>query len=227
VSAKKRATARARTKPKPKKMPIEPDMVQPLRPRKPGRAWTNWFGEGVEELAEKDRRVMALTAAMPDGTGLMQFRDKFPERFVDAGIAEQHCIAFASGLAVSGLRPVAAIYSTFLQRGYDQVFQEVALQNLPVTFMLDRAGLAGPDGPTHHGVFDLGYMRLFPNMVVMAPGDGWELGQMLELASQLDQPSSIRYPKAAADVVAGERAPVEASAAQYRSCSRRKAPTSS
>ncbi len=180
-------------KPKPKKMPVEPDMVVPARPRRPGRAWTAWFSEGIQELAESDKRVVAITAAMPDGTGLMDFRKKFPDRFVDAGIAEQHAVAFSSGLAVAGLRPIAAIYSTFLQRGYDQVFQEVALQGLPVMFAIDRAGLVGEDGYSHHGLFDIAFLRTFPNMTLMAPKDGPELKAMLKFGLTLDGPSAIRY----------------------------------
>ena len=124
--------------------------------------WTPW---------ERDERVTVMTAAMCQGNKLDKVRDTIPERFFDVGICESHAVAFAAGQAKSGLRPIVSIYSTFLQRSYDQIFQEVALQNLPVTFMLDRAGLTGPDGPTHHGMFDLGYLRVFPNMVVMAPGD--------------------------------------------------------
>ena len=123
-----------------------------------------------------------MTAAMCQGNKLEPVRDAFPERFFDIGICESHAVAFAAGQAKAGLRPIVDIYSTFLQRSYDQIFQEVALQNLPVTFMLDRAGLTGPDGPTHHGCFDLAYMRLFPNMVVMAPGDEDDLAAMLDFA---------------------------------------------
>jgi 1-deoxy-D-xylulose-5-phosphate synthase len=124
------------------------------------------------------------------------------------GICEGHAVAFAAGQAKVGLRPIVDIYSTFLQRAYDQVFQEVALQNLPVTFMLDRAGLAGPDGPTHHGAFDVAYLRVFPNLVVMAPGDEIDLPQMLELALDHGGPAAIRYPKSAAETIGGDRAPV-------------------
>ncbi len=170
--------------------------VVPAREEPPkARAWTSWFGDSLEELAAKDERVFALTAAMPDGTGLMSYAEKFPDRYVDAGIAEQHAVAFASGLATAGLRPVAAIYSTFLQRAYDQVFQEVALQHLPVVFAMDRAGLVGEDGPSHHGVFDIAYLRTFPGMTLMAPKDGPELRAMLAFAITLKGPSGIRYPR--------------------------------
>ncbi|MCP4891383.1 MAG: 1-deoxy-D-xylulose-5-phosphate synthase, partial [Planctomycetaceae bacterium] len=125
-------------------------------------------------------------------------RGQFPKRFFDVGICGSHAVAFAAGQCKTGLRPIVDIYSTFLQRSYDQIFQEVALQDLPVIFMLDRAGLTGPDGPTHHGLFDIGYMRIFPNMVCMAPGYATELSEMLSFATQHDHPSSIRYPKASA-----------------------------
>ncbi len=182
-------------KPKPKAVPVEPPVLLPAQAPQRGRSWTDWFAQGVEQLAEQDPRIVAITAAMPDGTGLMKFRDRFPDRFVDAGIAEQHAVAFASGLATAGMRPVAAIYSTFLQRGYDQVFQEVALQNVPVLFALDRAGLVGEDGPTHNGLFDIAYLRTLPNLVLMAPRDGEELLAMLQFGARLDGPAAIRYPR--------------------------------
>jgi 1-deoxy-D-xylulose-5-phosphate synthase len=156
-----------------------------------------------------DPRVTVITAAMCQGNKLEKIRDAFPDRFFDTGICEGHAVAFAAGQAKAGLRPIVDIYSTFLQRSYDQIFQEVALQNLPVTLMLDRGGLAGPDGPTHHGVFDLGYLRVLPNMVVMAPGDQASLPQMLGLALRHDGPCAIRYPKATAYTIAGEHTPVE------------------
>jgi 1-deoxy-D-xylulose-5-phosphate synthase len=182
-------------KPKPKAVPVEPAVVLPAQAPQKGRSWTDWFGQAVESLAEQDPRVVAITAAMPDGTGLMKYRDRFPDRFIDAGIAEQHAVALASGLATAGMRPIAAIYSTFLQRGYDQVFQEVALQNVPVLFALDRAGLVGEDGPTHHGVFDIAYLRTLPNLTLMAPRDGEELAAMLQFALALPGPAAIRYPR--------------------------------
>src|SRR6185436_3922366 len=131
-----------------------------------------------------------------------------PGRFFDTGICEGHAVAFAAGQAKFGLRPIVDIYSTFLQRAYDQIFQEVALQNLPVTFLLDRAGLAGPDGPTHHGAFDSGYLRVLPNLTVMAPADEHDMTQMLDLALRHDGPCAIRYPKAVVTEIGGERAPV-------------------
>jgi 1-deoxy-D-xylulose-5-phosphate synthase len=191
-------------------------VLQPVVPvSKPGRSWTEWFGEGMQQLAEADPRVIAITAAMPDGTGLMEFRDRFPDRFVDAGIAEQHAVAMASGMATSGMRPICAIYSTFLQRGYDQVFQEVVLQKLPVVFAMDRAGLVGEDGATHNGLYDLSYLRCFPGIVLMAPKDGAELHEMMRLSLSLPGPSGIRYARgnapSQADLVGwhGRHQPVE------------------
>jgi 1-deoxy-D-xylulose-5-phosphate synthase len=146
---------------------------------------------------------------MCQGNKLEPVRADFPDRFFDVGICESHAVAFAAGQAKAGLRPIVAIYSTFLQRSYDQVFQEVALQNLPVTFLLDRGGLCGPDGPTHHGVFDLAYLRVFPNFVVMAPGDSRDLTAMLDFSLRHDAPCSIRYPKASAVAIDGDRTPVE------------------
>src|SRR6266704_2032177 len=147
-------------------------------------------------LAEENDRVIAITAAMADGTGLVSFKKKHPKRFFDVGIAEQYGVTFAGGLAISGMRPVAAIYSTFLQRAYDQIIHDVGVQSLPVTFCLDRAVLVGADGPTHHGVFDLSYLRAVPNFVVAAPKDGDELCDLLKTAvDQTNQPFAIRYPK--------------------------------
>jgi 1-deoxy-D-xylulose-5-phosphate synthase len=178
---------------KPKPVPVEPKVVAPAKSAPRGRAWTSWFGQGIEALADRDPRVIAITAAMPDGTGLMGFRERFPDRFVDAGIAEQHGVGFASGLATAGMRPVCAIYSTFLQRAYDQVFQEVLLQGVPVLFAMDRAGLVGEDGATHNGIYDIAYLRTMPGIVLMAPKDGPELLEMMEFALQLDCSSGIRY----------------------------------
>ena len=165
------------------------------------RGYTNVASEAIHNAMSRDERVTVMTAAMCQGNKLERLRDDFPTRFFDTGICEAHTVAFAAGQAKVGLRPIVDIYSTFLQRAFDHIFQEVALQNLPVIFMLDRGGLAGPDGPTHHGVFDLGYLRLLPNMVVMAPGDEHDLAPMLELALQHDSPCAIRYPKATATTV--------------------------
>lgn len=158
-------------------------------------SWTDVFGRKIVELAQKDDRVVAVTAAMKDGTGLRTFADKFPNRFFDVGIAEQHGVAFSAGLATSGMKPFFAVYSTFLQRGFDQIIHDVAISKVPVTLCIDRAGLVGADGPTHHGAFDLSYLRLVPNIAVMLPKDGWELEQMLDIALQSDFPVAIRYPR--------------------------------
>ncbi|EMI16013.1 1-deoxy-D-xylulose 5-phosphate synthase [Rhodopirellula maiorica SM1] len=145
-----------------------------------------------------DKRVTIITAAMCQGNKLEPIREQFPDRFFDVGICESHAVAFAAGQCKNGMRPIVDIYSTFLQRSYDQIFQEVALQDLPVVFLMDRAGLTGPDGPTHHGIFDVGYLRVFPNMVVMAPGYAGEVELMLAKAIQHDHSCAIRYPKASA-----------------------------
>ena len=165
--------------------------------------------EAIRKQMTSDQRVTVITAAMCQGNKLEPLREEFPARFFDVGICESHAVAFAAGQCKTGLRPIVDIYSTFLQRSYDQIFQETALQNLPVVFMLDRAGLTGPDGPTHHGLFDVGYMRLFPNMVCMAPGYSAEVELMLSAALAHDQPCSIRYPKASALQLEHTPAPVE------------------
>jgi len=160
-----------------------------------GRTYTKAFSETLIRLAEENRKIVAITAAMPDGTGLTPFAERFPERFFDVGIAEQHAVTFAAGLAAEGLTPVVAIYSTFLQRAYDQIIHDVALQNLHVVFAIDRGGIVGSDGPTHHGVFDLSYLRHIPNMVVMAPSDEAELARMLKTAIEFNGPIALRYPR--------------------------------
>ncbi len=172
-------------------------------------AYTNVASSAILDHLERNEKATVLTAAMCQGNNLEAVRDTVPKRFFDTGICESFAVAFAAGQAKAGMRPIVAIYSTFLQRSYDQIFQEVALQNLPVTFMLDRAGLTGPDGPTHHGMFDVGYMRVFPNMVVMAPGDTFDLPLMLEFAQQHDTPVSIRYPKTSAEEVARSVKPIK------------------
>ena len=167
-----------------------------VEPTKDGRKnFTDAFGESLTALAEADDRIVAITSAMCDGTGLVEFRKKFPERFYDVGIAESAAVDIAAGLAKSGMKPVVCIYSTFLQRGFDQIFQEVALQNLPVVFCVDRAGLVGPDGATHHGLMDIGYLRMLPHMVLAAPADAIEMDQALRFALAQEQPVVIRYPK--------------------------------
>lgn len=161
-------------------------------------AFTNFARDAISRAMERDKRVTVLTAAMCQGNKLEPVREAYPDRFFDVGICESHAVAFAAGQAKAGMKPIVDIYSTFLQRSYDQIFQEVSLQDLPVVFMMDRAGLTPPDGPTHHGAYDIGYMRVFPNMVLMAPGYAAEVQTMLDFALDLDHPSGIRYPKAAA-----------------------------
>ena len=172
-------------------------------------SYTEVMSDAIHEAMSEDERVCVLTAAMCAGNKLERIRDEFPDRFFDTGICESHAVAFAGGMAKSGMKPIVDIYSTFLQRSFDQIFQEVALQNLPVIFCLDRAGLCGPDGPTHHGVFDNSYMRIFPNMVVTAPGDEQEIQPMLEFALQSASPVSIRYPKTKVEQVARSVAPIQ------------------
>ena len=158
-------------------------------------SYSQVFGEKLSALAQENDKIVAVTAAMPDGTGLSQFKEHWPDRFFDVGIAEQHAVTLAAGLAAGGLRPVVAIYSTFLQRSFDQIIHDVCLPQLPVVLAVDRAGLVGEDGPTHHGVFDLSYLRMIPNLKVMAPKDSRELSKMLELAFALDGCVAIRYPR--------------------------------
>lgn len=165
---------------------------------KPGAppSYTDVFGKTLVELAEKDKRIVAITAAMPDGTGVTGFAQRFPDRFFDVGIAEQHAVTFAAGLATQGIKAVAAIYSTFMQRAYDQVLHDVCMQKLPVKLCMDRAGLVGDDGYTHHGVFDYAYLLPMPHMVIMAPKDENELRHMLATAMEYDDgPISLRYPR--------------------------------
>jgi len=158
-------------------------------------SFTKVFANTLIELAESDSRIVAITAAMPEGTGTLAFQEKFPDRFVDVGICEQHAITFAAGLASSGLRPFVALYSTFLQRSYDQIIHDVCIQNLPVTFCIDRAGLVGQDGPTHHGVFDMAFLRNIPNMNIIAPRDENILRHALKTALDINKPIAIRYPR--------------------------------
>jgi 1-deoxy-D-xylulose-5-phosphate synthase len=166
-----------------------------------GTTWTNVFSKTIIELAAADPTIAAITAAMPDGTGLNKFKDAYPDRYFDTAIAEQHAVCFAAGLAAEGMKPITAIYSTFLQRAYDIILHDVAIQNLPVLFCLDRAGLVGDDGPTHHGVFDIAYLRAIPNMALLAPKDGEELAAMLRYMVQEHVigenagPIAIRYPR--------------------------------
>ncbi len=164
---------------------------------KPKPTYTQIFGDWICDMARADRRLIGITPAMREGSGLVKFSQEFPDRYFDTAIAEQHAVTFAAGLAADGMRPVLAIYSTFLQRGYDQLIHDVAIQNLPVVFALDRGGLVGADGPTHHGAFDLSFLRCIPNLVVMTPADENECRQMLTTGMRIDQPSAIRYPRGA------------------------------
>jgi 1-deoxy-D-xylulose-5-phosphate synthase len=159
--------------------------------------YTDVFGDTVAELAAQDCKIAGITAAMPDGTGLFKFQEKFPDRYFDVGICEQQAVGLAGGMAKAGAKPIVAIYSTFLQRAFDQLFHEIALQKNPALFAIDRAGLVGADGPTHHGLYDIAYCRLFPEFVLMAPRDGAELKEMLAFGLQQKQPVFIRYPRTA------------------------------
>ncbi|MGO8758354.1 MAG: 1-deoxy-D-xylulose-5-phosphate synthase [Terracidiphilus sp.] len=169
--------------------------------------WAESFGTTLAELATKDERIVAITAAMPNGTGLDYFRPHHPKRYFDVGIAEEHAVVFAAGMATRGLRPVCAIYSTFLQRAFDPIVHDVCLQKLPVLFCMDRAGLSGDDGPTHHGLFDIAYLRGIPDIVLMAPKDEDELADMIKTALDLPGPSAIRYPRGAIAGVARKPEP--------------------
>ena len=181
----------------------------PTSPRKVAN-YTDIFSTVMIKLAERDEKVVAITAAMPDGTGLKRYRNIYPDRFFDVGIAEQHAVTFAAGLATGGLKPVVAVYSSFLQRAYDQILHDVCIQNLPVVFAIDRAGLVGSDGETHQGVFDYSYLNSIPNMHVLAPKNKWELSDMMKFAVALGKPVAVRYPRGAAYTGLEEhRAPIE------------------
>lgn len=175
--------------------PFEIKTGKVLKGKGGAASYTAIFGATLCKLAAEDERITAITAAMPDGTGLSGFAKEFPDRFFDVGIAEQHGVTFAAGLAAEGFRPVFAVYSSFLQRAFDQVFHDVCLQNLPVTFAIDRGGVVGSDGPTHHGAFDISYLRHLPNMTLMAPKDENELQHMLTTAINLGTPAALRYPR--------------------------------
>jgi len=173
----------------------DPETGMPLKKGGPP-SYSKVFGRTLTDLGKTDQKIIAITAAMPEGTGLDIFREEIPDRFYDVGIAEQHAVTFAAGMAASGLKPFCAIYSTFLQRAFDQIIHDVAIQNLPVRFALDRGGIVGEDGPTHHGVFDLSYLRIIPNMIVMAPKDEAELQRMIKTALDYDEgPIAFRYPR--------------------------------
>ena len=176
----------------------------PVKKKSTIPTWSKVFGDALVELAEKDKKIVAITPAMREGSGLVKFSEKFPDRFFDVGIAEQHAATFAAGLAVEGLKPVLAYYSTFLQRGYDQVIHDIALQELPVVLAIDRAGLVGEDGPTHHGVFDIAFLRCVPNIIISAPKDEQELRDLLFTAVNSGKVFAIRYPRGSATGVKTE-----------------------
>lgn len=169
-----------------------------------GKTYTSYFSDAIVQLAKKDPKVIAITAAMPDGTGLNKFKEHFPKRFFDVGIAEEHAVTFAAGMASVGYKPFVAIYSSFLQRAFDQVMHDVCLQNLPVTFCIDRAGLVGQDGETHQGIFDISYLSTIPNMNIIAPKNGQELADAVNFAAGFNAPLAIRYPRGAAKEVLEE-----------------------
>jgi len=177
--------------------PFDPDkgIVVQARPAPHKPSYTDIFGDWLCDMAALDKRLLAITPAMREGSGMVEFHQKYPDRYFDVGIAEQHAVTLAAGMACEGAHPVVAIYSTFLQRAYDQVIHDVALQDLPVLFAIDRAGLVGPDGPTHAGSFDLSFLRCVPNLVIMAPADENECRQMLYTGFQHDGPAAVRYPR--------------------------------
>lgn len=178
--------------------------------------YTDVFSTVMMKLGQRDEKVVAITAAMPDGTGLKRFKNAYPERFFDVGIAEEHAVTFAAGLAAGGLKPIVAVYSSFLQRAYDQILHDVCIQNLPVVFAIDRAGLVGSDGETHQGIFDLSYLSSIPNMHIMAPKNKWELSDMLKFAVNFDAPIAIRYPRGEAyDGLKEFRGPIEYGKAEW------------
>lgn len=178
--------------------------------------YTDIFSTVMCKLGQRDERVVAITAAMPDGTGLKRFRNMYPDRFFDVGIAEEHAVTFAAGLAAGGLKPIVAVYSSFLQRAYDQILHDVCIQNLPVVFAIDRAGLVGSDGETHQGIFDFTYLSGIPNMHIMAPKNKWELSDMLKFAVNFDGPIALRYPRGNAYAGLKDfRAPIEYGKAEW------------
>ncbi|MDE6386703.1 MAG: 1-deoxy-D-xylulose-5-phosphate synthase [Lachnospiraceae bacterium] len=190
----------------------EPFDIETGIPSKPQNKanYTDIFSTVMCKLGQREEQVVAITAAMPDGTGLKRFRNMYPDRFFDVGIAEEHAVTFAAGLAAGGLKPIVAIYSSFLQRAYDQILHDVCLQNLPVVFAIDRAGLVGSDGETHQGIFDLSYLSSIPNMHIMAPKNKWELSDMMKFAVASEMPIALRYPRGEAfDGLKDNRAPIE------------------
>ena len=189
--------------------PFDIETGLPSKKRKKAN-YQDVFSTCMVKLGQRNKNVVAITAAMPDGTGLKRFKNIYPERFFDVGIAEEHAVTFAAGLAAGGMRPIFAVYSSFLQRAYDQVLHDVCIQNLPVVFAIDRAGLVGSDGETHQGIFDLSYLSSIPNMHIMAPKNKWELSDMLKFAVEFDGPIALRYPRGEAyDGLKDFRKPIE------------------
>ena len=195
--------------------PFEIETGLPSNPRNKAN-YTDIFSTVMTKLGQRDEKVVAITAAMPDGTGLKRFRNMYPDRFFDVGIAEEHAVTFAAGLAAGGMKPIVAIYSSFLQRAYDQILHDVCIQNLPVIFAIDRAGLVGSDGETHQGIFDLSYLSSIPNMHIMAPKNKWELSDMVKFAVGFGAPIAIRYPRGEAyDGLKEYRAPIAYGKGEY------------
>src|SRR5689334_7479688 len=198
--------------------PFDPASGTIFKEKSTGPTYSQIFGQWLCDMAERDARIIGITPAMREGSGLVEYSKKFPDRYFDVAIAEQHAVTFAAGLATEGLKPVVAIYSTFLQRAYDQLIHDVALQNLPVVFAIDRAGLVGGDGATHQGSYDYSFLRCIPNMTIMAPADENECRQMLYTATTLDGPSAIRYPRGTGPgaLIAAEMAPLPVGRAEVR-----------
>ncbi len=195
--------------------PFDIETGLPAKPRTVAN-YTDVFSTVMCKLGQRDERIVAITAAMPDGTGLKRFRNMYPDRFFDVGIAEEHAVTFAAGLAAGGLKPIVAVYSSFLQRAYDQILHDVCIQNLPVVFAIDRAGLVGSDGETHQGIFDFTYLTGIPNMCVCAPKNKWELSDMMKFAVSYEAPIAVRYPRGSAyDGLKSYRAPVELGRAEW------------
>ena len=189
--------------------PFEIETGLPAHPRTKAN-YTDIFSTVMTKLGQRDEKVVAITAAMPDGTGLKRFHNMYPDRFFDVGIAEEHAVTFAAGLAAGGMKPIVAVYSSFLQRAYDQILHDVCIQNLPVVFAIDRAGLVGSDGETHQGIFDLSYLSSIPNMHIMAPKNKWELSDMIKYAVDFGAPIAVRYPRGEAyDGLKEFRLPIE------------------
>lgn len=195
--------------------PFDIETGLPSRPRNKAN-YTDIFSTVMRKLGDRDERVVAVTAAMADGTGLKRFRNMFPDRFFDVGIAEQHAVTFSAGLAAAGLKPIFAVYSSFLQRAYDQILHDVCIQDLPVVFAVDRAGLVGSDGETHQGIFDISYLSCIPNMTILAPKNKWELSDMVKYAVAFEHPIAIRYPRGEAYDGLGEyREPISCGKSEW------------